>query len=117
MAISRAQMRTQLKGGTMKKTKKKSGGGKLLAAISPAYALSKSLKSGKAEGILGMGLLGAMHNKSLKDNTPVDADNPKSNMAARIPMAMTRTASKMKYGGRVRGDGICRQGKTKGSMR
>lgn len=117
MAISRAQMRTQLKGGTMKKTKKKSGGGKLLAAISPAYALSKSLRSGKAEGILGMSPLGAIHNKSIRDAAAVDADNPKSNMAARIPMAMTRTASKMKTGGKVRGDGICRQGKTKGAMR
>jgi len=29
MAISRAQMRTQLKGGTMKKATKKKGGGKV----------------------------------------------------------------------------------------
>jgi len=117
MAISRAQMRTQLKGGTMKKTKKKASGGKLMSMLSPAYALNKSLKSGKAEGILGMGALGALYNATRKkkkgdvETSEMD-DRPKSNMAAK-----SSAAKPMKKGGRVRGDGICQRGKTKGRMR
>jgi hypothetical protein len=114
MAISRAQMRSQLKGGTMKKTtKKKSKGGKLLSMISPAYALQKSLESGKAEGILGMGALGAAYNKNRKRDDPSSSpDTPRSNMAA-----TSAAAKPMKKGGRVRGDGCCQRGKTKGAMR
>jgi len=117
MAISRAQMRTQLKGGTMKKTTKKASGGELMGMLSPAYALSKSLKSGKAEGILGMGALGALYNATRKkkkgdvETSEMD-DRPKSNMAAK-----SSAAKPMKKGGRVRGDGICQRGKTKGRMR
>ncbi|MDA9272052.1 hypothetical protein N9Q05_01545 [bacterium] len=110
MTISRAQMRTQLKGGAMKKTMKKKGGGELLSMLSPAYALSKSLKSGKAEGILGMGLLGAAYNKSRKGKgASGSADTPASNMAAKTKA--------MKKGGMARGDGCCMKGKTKGTMR
>ena len=121
MAISRAQMRTQLKGGTMKKTTKKKGGGKLLSMLSPAYALSKSLKSGKAEGILGMGLLGQAYNASRKKNkSSIDPDEPTSNMAAKSMAAKSMAAKPMKKGGAVkgnRGDGCCQRGKTKGTMR
>jgi hypothetical protein len=111
-------MRTQLKGGTMKKkTQKKFDGGKLMSMLSPAYALNKSLKSGKAEGILGMGALGALYNATRKkkkgdvETSEMD-DRPKSNMAAK-----SSAAKPMKKGGRVRGDGICQRGKTKGRMR
>lgn len=91
-----------------KKTQKKAKGGEILSMLSPAYALGKSLKSGKAEGILGMGALGALYNASQKKNkSGDDMDAPKSNMAAK----------RMKNGGRVRGDGICQRGKTKGRMR
>ena len=95
----------------MKKTMKKKGGGELLSMLSPAYALHKSLKSGKAEGILGMGAVGAAYNKSRKGGGAAgSADNPASNMAAKTKA--------MKKGGKVgRGDGCCMKGKTKGTMR
>jgi len=113
MAISRAQVRTLLKGGTMKKTQKKAKGGKLLSMLSPAYALSKSLKSGNAEGILGMGGIGALYNASQKKNkSGDDMDELQSNMAAK-----SSAAKRMKTGGKVRGDGCCMKGKTKGAMR
>jgi len=100
-----------------KKTQKKFNGGKLMSMLSPAYALNKSLKSGKAEGILGMGALGALYNATRKkkkgdDETSEMDDRPKSNMAAK-----SSAAKPMKKGGRVRGDGICQRGKTKGRMR
>lgn len=97
----------------MKKTKKKAKGGKLLAMLSPAAALAQSMKSGKAEGILGMGGIGALYNASQKKNkSGDDMDEPKSNMAAK-----SSAAKRMKAGGKVRGDGICQRGKTKGKMR
>ena len=103
-----------------KKTQKKFNGGKLMSMLSPAYALNKSLKSGKAEGILGMGALGALYNATRKkkkgdDETSEMDDRPKSNMAAK-----SSAAKPMKKGGAVkgnRGDGCCQRGKTKGTMR
>ena len=87
----------------MKKPVKKKNGG-LLAMISPAAALAQSLGSGKPEGILGMGALGAMANVASKRRRKKDT-----------PEAETPTG--MKRGGKVgRGDGVCKQGRTKGKM-
>jgi len=112
MAISRAQMRTQLKGGTMKCNTKKMKAGGMLAMMSPAAALALSMKSGRAEGILGMGALGALINAGRKKGGAGGTDSPVNSSAARVP-----TTAKMKSGGKVRGDGVCQRGRTKGKMR
>ena len=54
MAISRAQMGSQLKGNKMKKTKKMKKGGDLLAMISPAAAIAQSMKAGKPVGLANL---------------------------------------------------------------
>lgn len=109
MTISRAQMGNQLKGNKMKKMKK---GGKILGMLSPAVALGQSLKSGKAEGILGMSALGAMHNASRKKRDR--AEGPEGPSGPSGPSGVTG----MKRGGKVtRGDGVCMKGHTKGKMR
>ena len=103
MAISRAQMRTQLKGNKMKKTTKKKGGGKLDGLVGGALG---AMMAGDIKGAIP-GLAGvAMQRKMNRD----EDDKPKSNMAAKP----------MKKGGAVkgnRGDGCCMRGKTKGTMR
>ena len=108
MAISRAQMGSQLKGNKMKKMK----GGDMLAMISPAAALAQSMKSGKAEGILGMSGLGAMYNAGRKKRDR--AEGPTGPSGPSAPTGVTG----MKAGGKVtRGDGACMKGHTKGKMR
>ena len=92
MAISRAQMRSQLTGNRMKKkTEKKALGGimlakKLGAGAIPTVAAARSIESGEPEGILKYTPMGMM----------------------------MRKARGMKAGGKVRGDGVCKRGKTKG---
>ena len=89
MAISRAQMASQLTGNRqMKKTKKMVLGGlaaaKLGAGVSPMVSLARSLRSGEPEGILKY--------------TPIGA-------------AMRKTRC-MRKGGKI--DGCAMRGKTKG---
>jgi hypothetical protein len=98
-------MGTQLEGNRMKEPKKMKMGG-MLEMLSPAAAIAKSLRTGKAEGILGALPIGALHNKKRKDRE--GPEGPKG------PTGVTG----MKAGGRVsRGDGACMKGHTKGKMR
>jgi hypothetical protein len=120
MAISRAQMGSQLTGNKMKKTKKMALGGKVIEKLSPAVALANSLKSGKAEGILGMTGLGAMYNAAQRGR----GDGAASAMPQEAGMTATGAMERpqlptrgMKKGGKVRGDGVCQRGHTKGTMR
>lgn len=94
-----------------KRTKKYSSGGMMekLSAVSPAAALLSGnldkLGGGLAGGALGM----LLKQDEKRAAAPTDG---KSGRASRA--APTRG---MKAGGKVRGDGVCRQGKTKGTMR
>lgn len=98
-------MGSQLKGNKMKKMKK----GGMLAMISPAAALAQSMKSGKAEGILGGGIVGALANAGRKKRDRAEGPEGPSG-----PSGVTG----MKAGGKVtRGDGACMKGHTKGKMR
>lgn len=97
MAISRNQMGKQIMsscGGT-RKTKKMALGGialakKLGAGAIPTVAMARSLQSGQPEGIL------------------------QYSPAAMLMQRPERKAKGMKKGGKVRGDGMCQRGKTKG---
>jgi hypothetical protein len=81
MAISRAQMGSQLTGNKMKKTMKKAMGGQM----APMQGMEQMVDP---------------------------------NMAALAEMQrMQMPARGMKKGGKVRGDGVCQRGKTKGTMR
>lgn len=110
MTISRGDMRRQIERPPMKKTKKMKGGG-LLAMLSPAAAIAQSLKSGKAEGMLGMTPLGAIYNADRKKRNR--AEGPTGPGGTTAPTGVTG----MKKGGAVRGDGCCMKGHTKGKMR
>jgi len=91
-----------------KPVQKKNKGGKLLAMLSPAAAIGQSLKSGRAEGLLGMGGAGALINQDKKRDRKADGQVGPSG-----PSAPTG----MKAGGKVtRGDGVCTKGHTKGKM-
>ena len=119
MAISRAQMGSQLTGNKMKKTKKMALGGKVLEKLSPAVALANSLKSGKAEGVLGMTGLGAMYNAAQRGRGRGTSPEEAAATGAGGMSAMARPelpTRGMKKGGKVRGDGVCQRGKTKGRM-
>tara|TARA_R110000822_G_scaffold184415_7_gene323773 strand:+ start:9130 stop:9450 length:321 start_codon:yes stop_codon:yes gene_type:complete len=106
-------MGTQLEGNRMKKPQKMKMGG-MLAMLSPAAALVKSLRSGKAEGILGMTPVGAMYNDGRKKRDPDNTEGPTGPAGPAGPKGVTG----MKAGGRVsRGDGACMKGHTKGKMR
>jgi len=81
--------------------KKKSGG--MLAMLSPVAALAQSMKSGKAEGILGATPIGALVNRRRRSG-----EGPSE------PAGPTGITG-MKAGGKVgRGDGACVKGRTKG---
>ena len=111
MTISRANMDQQVRKPPMKKPVKKKNGG-LLAMISPAAALAQSLRSGKPEGILGMGALGAMANVAQRRSRKRDdkKEGPSGPSSIEGPTGMKR-------GGKVgRGDGVCKKGRTKGKM-
>lgn len=90
MTISRANMKSQMKGGTMykkKPVKKKMIGGILPMAV-------KGIKEGVPMGILGMAAM--------------DKEKRKK---------MMKSMGMMSKGGRVRGDGVAQRGKTKGRIR
>ena len=125
MTISRAQMGAQLTGNRMKKksAKRKALGGLMGAAIkeggianlSPAVALAKSLKSGKPEGILRLSPLAQLMRRGEKEDDSADKElKSDSKDRSTRPTLATRG---MKRGGKVRGDGICQRGHTKGTMR
>ena len=123
MAISRAQMASQLTGNRMKKkpVKRKALGGLMGAAIkeggianiSPAVAIAKSLKSGRREGMLRLSPMAQAFGRRKRDKTEETQSTMPSGPVER-PTLPTRG---MKRGGKVRGDGICQHGKTKGTMR
>ena len=93
----------------MKKPVQKKKGGGMLAMLSPAAALAQSLKSGKAEGILGMTPIGAMANQA-------DKRRRRSGEGPGEPSGPSGVTG-MKKGGKVgRGDGACMKGHTKGKM-
>ena len=113
MTITRAQMQTQMRGDKMKKTKKKAGGGMIGGALG-------ALMSGDIRGALP-GVLGVMADKKIKKDRDSASADGQSNMSSRSSSARgmstpTSSAKKMKSGGKVRGDGIARKGKTKGRM-
>jgi len=128
MAISRAQMGSQLTGNKMKKkpVRRKALGGLAaikeggIANISPAAALVKSLESGKPEGMLRLSPLAQVLSRGSRSGgaapMPEEAQaTPASGMA---PMARPELQTRgMKKGGKVRGDGVCQRGRTKGTMR
>ena len=123
MAISRAQMASQLTGNRMKKrpVKRKALGGLMGAAIkeggianiSPAVAIAKSLKSGRPEGMLRLSPMAQAFGRRKRDETEETQSTMPSGPVER-PTLPTRG---MKRGGKVRGDGICKKGRTKGAMR
>ena len=117
MAISRAQMGSQLTGNKMKKTKKMSKGGDMLAMISPAAAIAQSMKAGKPVGLANLSPLA--HAMSRKGGASVGAMPEEAAAGAGGMTAMARPelpSRGMKKGGKVRGDGCCIRGKTKGRM-
>jgi hypothetical protein len=119
MTISRAQMASQLTGSKMKKTKKMKEGGKLLNMLSPAAALFNTIRSGEPQGLMKLSPLAHALRRSKRSD---DADpmlektSEADDMAlATRPTRPTRGMSRgMKGGGKVRGDGICQRGRTKG---
>ena len=88
------------------KKKKKSGGLGGLAMLSPALALAKSLQSGSPQGLLKLSPLGMLMGSDKKSDKPgVES------------IALQTPTARMAKGGKVRGDGCCQRGKTKGAMR
>ena len=73
-------------------TKKMKGGG--LAMLSPAYALAKSLKSGKAEGIMKLSPLAQALSSKKKKESGMDVGS----------------VTGMKNGGKIRGGGAATKG-------
>ena len=117
MAISRAQMGSQLTGNKMKKTKKMNKGGDLLSMLSPAASLIQSMKAGKPVGLANLSpiahVLGRGRGEGAASAMPQEAG-----MAATGGMERPQLPTRgMKKGGKVRGDGCCMRGKTKGTMR
>jgi hypothetical protein len=107
MAISRSQMGSQLTGNKMKKTKKKNVGG-LLGAMAGN------------ETMLPLGIIPQMlYREHQKKNAATDMpDMPDAPTAVAGPMTRPDLPARgMKRGGKVRGDGVCQRGKTKGTMR
>jgi hypothetical protein len=128
MAISRAQMGSQLTGNKMKKkpVKRKALGGLAaikeggIANISPAAALAQSIKSGRPEGMLRLSPLAQALGRSRRGGETGDVNAGDAAAAAAEAMAPatrpTLPSRGMKGGGKVRGDGICQRGRTKGRM-
>jgi hypothetical protein len=116
MTISRAQMESQLKGGTMKKKKpvqKKFLGGAMLGGMAKDGAIPL------------MGILPMAYNAMQKKKKKADNSEQEAGMAAakrnrqlmQAAAARGQQPRKMKDGGKTsRGDGICVKGKTKGRM-
>ena len=106
-------MRNQIRNGPMKKAQKKAKGGNLNGIIGGALG---AMLSGDIKGALP-GLAGMAAQQKMDRKSGDDMDNPESRIALRTPVAVTPSAAKMKAGGKVRGDGACMKGHTKGKMR
>ena len=103
MAISRAQMRTQMKGNPVKKPTKKMLIGGALGAM-----MEGDIK-GAIPGLMGMMVRRNADRKAAKADKPMSRADE---VAAGMPI------TQMKSGGKVgRGDGCCMKGKTKGRAR
>jgi hypothetical protein len=120
MAISRAQMGSQLTGNKMKKTKKMQGGGKLLNMLSPAAALVNTIRSGEPQGLMNLSPLAHALSRGKRGDGAASMPEEAAATGSSGMTAMARPelpTRGMKKGGKVRGDGICQRGKTKGTMR
>ena len=120
MTISRAQMGSQLTGNKMKKTKKMAKGGDLLAMFSPAASLIQSMKAGKPVGLANLSPIAHALGRGRGDGAGPTPEEEAAAAGARGMSAMARPdrpTRGMKRGGKVRGDGICKRGHTKGTMR
>jgi hypothetical protein len=119
MAISRAQMGSQLTGNKMKKTKKMSKGGDMLAMISPAAAIAQSMKAGKPVGLANLSPVAHLMGRKNKAGAAASPEEAAATGAGGMSaMARPELPTRgMKKGGKVRGDGCCVRGKTKGTMR
>jgi hypothetical protein len=117
MAISRAQMGSQLTGNKMKKTKKMAKGGDLLAMVSPAASLIQSMKAGKPVGLANLSPIAHVLGRGRGDGA-APAMPEEAGMTATGAMQRPELPTRgMKKGGKVRGDGVCKRGHTKGTMR
>ena len=103
MTISRANMSKQIRSGKMKKKKvvKKKSGSKILGSISPLYGMVTGEGAFGKLADAGFSPAGMLA-KKMKKNKQMRTQEP-------VPVA--------KKGGRMRGDGICIRGKTKGTIR
>ena len=132
-------MRTQLKGGTMKKTTKKTTKKPTKKPAprdrgsSSTIGRTQTMPSGAQQYVRG----DSTNDRLRTLNRIRDSDSVRNTPGARGPLAdafldevdayiegyessrrqKAATPKKMKKGGRVRGDGICQRGKTKGRMR
>lgn len=104
MAISRAQMGSQMKGNRMncKGTKKMQAGGMMPDAEGNYSAVPQAGKQAMEQAV-AQAMAVAKDKAPRKDAAPL--------------MRKVTGMKKMKSGGRVRGDGVCQRGKTKGTMR
>jgi hypothetical protein len=119
MAISRAQMGSQLTGNKMKKTKKMKDGGKLLNMLSPAAALVNTIRSGEPQGLMNLSPLAHALSRGQRGDgaTSMPEEAQATPASGMTPMARPALPARgMKKGGKVRGDGVCQRGKTKGRM-
>jgi hypothetical protein len=119
MVISRSQMGSQLTGNRkMKKTKKMNKGGDLINMLSPAAALFNTVQSGSPQGIMNLSPLAHMLGQGGRKGGAAPEEEAVAAIASSGPMQRPELATRgMKKGGKVRGDGICQRGRTKGTMR
>ena len=112
MTISRANMGSQMKGGTM--YKKKPVKKKMVGGILPALAKKKGFD-------IPMGILPELAKKEGFDMSmgvlPGIAKKAGVKAPRMLGIAGLASGKKMAKGGRVRGDGCAVRGKTKGTMR
>ena len=92
----------------MKKTKKMSGGG--FAGGLAGVAQADGDLRGAVPGLMGAVMRAKMAREAA-------GANPTYTPGVQSPELKTPTTNKMAKGGRVRGDGCCQRGKTKGMMR
>jgi hypothetical protein len=126
MTISRAQMASQLTGNKMKKIKKMNRGGSTGDSQMELARRADRKRRYSEDGPKGMSfseaqtpirylaskILGRSERRDFERNQPrirAEADD--------LERQVTDSLSRMKKGGKVRGDGICQRGKTKGTMR
>jgi hypothetical protein len=111
MAISRAQMGSQLTGNKMKKpVKKKALGGMMMDKMTDG-----AIKA--PVGIIPQLLMAQNRNRDAAV-APMPEEAATAGAGGMGPMQRPELATRgMKKGGKVRGDGVCQRGKTKGTMR